>query len=174
MPFRAGRFHGDSRIISQNCFHMKILEHPAEHIISRYEGLRYFELSIRLVTGLLLLLDGMHFISHSVQLDDSLRLAMSVPMTEFIIITVGIIHLLGGTLIVLGLYTRIAIILQIPAILAEMYYTLPLYSYLGSWGMFASVFLLVLLVVLFFINSGRFSLDFYRRKRYQNIDDQME
>jgi hypothetical protein len=39
--------------------------------------------------------DGVHILSHAAQLEESLRLAMSVPMTAFLIIFIGVAHLLG-------------------------------------------------------------------------------
>jgi len=144
---------------------MKVLNHPSGQIISRHNGINYVELLLRIVTGLFLILDGVHILSHAAQLEESLRQTMSVSMTEFLIIFIGVAHMLGGAFIVLGLLTRVVIILQIPAILAEMYYIQPSSSFLGSWEILASSILLVLLVLLFVKNSGKFSMDYYRRKR---------
>lgn len=143
---------------------MKVLNRPAEQIIGKYNGIDYGELLLRIVTGLFLLLDGVHILSHAAQLEESLRQAMSVPMTAVLIIFIGVAHLLGGVFIVLGLLTRIVILLQIPAILAEMYYIQPPNSFLGNWEIAASAIVLVLLVILFVRNSGKFSMDYYRRK----------
>lgn len=148
---------------------MKVLNHPAEQIPGRYNGINCAELLLRIVTGLFLLLDGVHILSHAVQLEESLRQVMSVPMTAFLIIFIGVAHLLGGVFIVLGLLTRMVILLQIPAILAEMYYIQPPSSFLGNWEIVASAILLLLLVILFVRNSGKFSMDYYRMKRKDKI-----
>lgn len=144
---------------------MKALNHPAEQIPGRYNDINYVELLLRIVTGLFLILDGVHILSHATQLEESLRQAMSVPMTAFLVIFIGVVHLLGGAFIVLGLLTRIVILLQIPAILAEMYYIQPPNSFLGNFEVLASAILVILLVFLFVRNSGKFSMDYYRKKR---------
>jgi uncharacterized membrane protein YphA (DoxX/SURF4 family) len=143
---------------------MKVLHPPAELNIRQFHGNNYVELIIRIVTGLFLILDGVHILSHTAQLEELFRQVMSVPMEKFLIIFIGFAHLFGGTFIVLGLLTRIVIILQIPAILAEIYYIQPPNSFLGRWEIFGSALLLILLVFLFVKNSGNFSLDNYRKK----------
>jgi len=148
---------------------MKVLDPTAEQNISQYNGINYGELLIRIITGLFLILDGVHILSHTAQLEESLRQSMSVPMTTFLVIFIGVAHLLGGAFIILGLLTRIVIILQIPAVLAEMYYIQPPNSFLGNWEIAASAILLILLVFLFIKNSGKFSMDYYRKKRNNKI-----
>ena len=101
---------------------MKVLQQPAELNINQFNSFNYMALLIRIVTGLFLILDGIHILSHTQQLEELLQQVMSKPMATSLIIFIGFAHLFGGTFIVLGLLTRIVIILQIPAILAEMYY----------------------------------------------------
>jgi putative oxidoreductase len=146
---------------------MKVLDQSAEINNRKLNDVNYVELLIRIITGLFLILDGVHILSHAAQLEELLRQAMSTPMAEFLVIFIGVAHLFGGTFIVLGLLTRIVIILQIPAILAEMYYVKPPNSFLGSWEIVASAILLILLVFLFVKNSGKFSMDYYRKKKRQ-------
>jgi putative oxidoreductase len=143
---------------------MKVIHPPAELTIRQFHDINYVELIIRIATGLFLILDGVHILSHTSQLEELFRQVMSVPMAKFLIIFIGFAHLFGGTFIVLGLLTRIVIILQIPAILAEMYYIQPPNSFLGRWEILGSALLLILLVFLFVKNSGKFSLDYYRKK----------
>jgi uncharacterized membrane protein YphA (DoxX/SURF4 family) len=146
-----------------NHFEMRTIDHPVQHVISRYETLNYIEVTIRVAAGLLLVFDGMYFIGHSVQYNELLRQVLGVPRTEFLIIAIGIVHLSGGLLIVLGLFTRMVIIMQIPAILVEVYYILPLYSVLDNWEILASALLMILLVFIYMNRSGRYSLDHYLR-----------
>ncbi len=146
---------------------MKVLQRRPEIYISRYDGINYLELIIRIVTGLFLILDGVHVLSHNAQLVEIFSKTMSVPFSAFLIIFVGTVHLLGGTFIVLGLLTRIAILLQIPAILLEIYYIQPPNSFFGSGEIFASSLLLIPLVFLLVKNSGKFSMDYYRMKKHQ-------
>ena len=144
---------------------MKVLQQPAELNINQFNSFNYMALLIRIATGLFLILDGIHILSHTQQLEELLQQVMSKPMATSLIIFIGFAHLFGGTFIVLGLLTRIVIILQIPAILAEMYYIQPPNSFLGSWELIGSALLLILLVFLFVKNSGKFSMDYYRKKK---------
>jgi uncharacterized membrane protein YphA (DoxX/SURF4 family) len=144
---------------------MKSLHQPTEQNISQLNGINYLELIIRIVTGIFLILDGIHIISHTAQLEEFFRQVMSYSISEFLITVIGFVHLFGGTFIILGLITRIVIILQIPAILAEMYYIQPPNSFLGTWEIIGSAFLLMLLIFLFVKNSGNFSMDYYRKKK---------
>ena len=147
---------------------MKVLDRPTEINISQFDGIDYLELSIRIITGLFLILDGVHILSHNAQLEEIFSLVMSSPMAEFLIIFIGTVHLFGGTFIVLGLLTRIVIILQLPAILLEIYYIQAPNSFLGSWEIFACALLLIPLVYLYVKNSGKFSMDYYRMKKRQS------
>jgi uncharacterized membrane protein YphA (DoxX/SURF4 family) len=144
---------------------MKFLQQSTALDISRLSAMNYFELMIRIVAGIVLILDGVHILSHTAQLEELFRQVMSYSIAEVFIIFIGFVHLFGGTFIILGLLTRVVIILQVPAILAEMYYIQPPNSFLGSWEIIGSTILLLLLVFLFVKNSGKFSMDYYRKNR---------
>jgi uncharacterized membrane protein YphA (DoxX/SURF4 family) len=122
------------------------------------------ELGIRIIAGLFLILDGMHILTHITQLEDLLKSVMSVPKAAFLVYYIGVIHLLGGVFVILGLLTRLIILLQVPAILAEMYYINAPGSFLGSWEIVASSIILILLVIIFSTGSGKFSMDYYRKR----------
>ena len=151
---------------------MRILEHPTFQKIRQHKSINYFELLFRIITGIFLIVDGFHILSHVTELEASLWQTLSVPLTEFIVIFIGTVHLLGGAFIVLGLLTRIVLLLQIPAILAEMYYIQPPNHLLGDWEIVASSILLILLVLLFVKNSGKFSMDYYRKRPNNQFADQ--
>lgn len=147
---------------------MKTLHQPADLNVSQFKGINYLELIVRIVTGIFLVLDGIHILSHTAQLEVLFNQVMGSSNSAFLIIFIGVVHLFGGTFIVLGLLTRAVIILQIPAIIAEMYYIQPPNSFLGSWEIIGSLLLLILLVFLFVKSSGKFSMDYYRNKKRQS------
>lgn len=136
-----------------------------EQKISYTNVIFLFELGIRVITGLFLILDGIHILIHSTQLEELLKQIMSIPKANFVVNYIGFAHLFGGVFIILGLLTRVAILLQIPAVLAEMYYIQAPNSFLGNWEIIASTILLILLIYLFGRGSGKFSMDYYRMKR---------
>ena len=147
---------------------MKVIQQRPEINISQFDGINYLELTIRIITGLFLILDGVHILSYNAELEYVFVQVMSVPNAEFLIIFIGTIHLFGGTFIVLGLFTRIAIILQVPALFLEIYYIKPPNSFLGSSEIFASALLLIPLLFLFVKNSGKLSMDYYRMKKRES------
>lgn len=124
----------------------------------------YVEFGIRVFAGFFLILDGIHIISHSVQLEEILKQVISVTQANVLINYIGFAHLFAGAFIILGLITRIAIVVQIPAVLAEMYYIQPPNSFLGDWEIIAFTLLLGLLIYLFGTGSGKFSMDYYRKR----------
>ncbi len=144
---------------------MKVLHQHTDIYISKYDGVNYLELIIRIVAGLFIILNGLHILNHNPQLVELFSHSMGVPFASFLLIFIGSAHLFGGTFIVIGLFTRVVIILQIPAILAEIYYIQPPNSFLGSSEIFASALLMIPLFFLVIKNSGKFSLDYYRMKK---------
>ena len=144
---------------------MKTVVQPGGLYRKQSTGIIYIELIFRIVVGLFLVFDGIHILSHNVQLQELFSKTMSIHTAVFLINFIGVAHLLGGTFIVIGLLTRVAIVVQVPAILAEMYYVQPPGSFLGDWEILGSAILLVLLVFLFIKNSGRFSMDYFRKRK---------
>lgn len=143
---------------------MRITNRIGRPVINHLVTKDYIELGIRIFTGLFLIIDGIHIISHSVQLEGILKQAMSVTLADILINYIGFAHLFAGGFIILGLITRIAIAIQIPAVLAEMYYIQPPDSFLGDWEIIAFTLLLGLLIYLFGTGSGKFSMDYYRKR----------
>jgi putative oxidoreductase len=148
----------------QETGYMRILHYFKRPLINHLVAKDYVELGIRIFTGLFLILDGIHIISHSVQLEETLKQAMSVSQANLLINYIGFAHLFAGAFIILGLITRVAIAIQIPAVLAEMYYIQPPNSFLGDWEIIAFTVLLGLLIYLFGTGSGKFSMDYYRKR----------
>jgi uncharacterized membrane protein YphA (DoxX/SURF4 family) len=76
-------------------------------------------------------------------------------------------HILGGPLIIAGLFTRFVCLLQLPVLLGAVIFVnypkgfLSIGSYLELW---VSLLVLVALVVFMIFGAGRYSLDAKRRK----------
>ena len=67
-------------------------------------------------------------------------------------------HVLGGGLIFLGLYTRLWALLQLPIVFAAVFFVNITAEYVNS-ELWLSVLVLVLLALFLVIGSGPFSLD---------------
>ena len=146
---------------------MKEIQLPTKEQKSQYDLSHYLELIIRIIVGLFLILNGVYFLNNNAPLEELLGRGMSVLVSELIIIFIGTVHLFGGVLIVIGLFTRLAIVLQIPAVLLESYFIKPPASFIGNSDMYVSILILIPLFFLFVRNSGAFSLDYYKIKKHQ-------
>ena len=86
----------------------------------------------------------------------------AVVLSHYIIFA----HILGGPLIFFGLFTRIVCLIQIPILIgAVIFINLPkgLLS-IGNMELWASIVVLVGLVVFMVFGAGRFSIDAKRRR----------
>jgi uncharacterized membrane protein YphA (DoxX/SURF4 family) len=68
------------------------------------------------------------------------------------------VHLAGGTLIFLGLFTRMAAIFQLPIVFGAVFFVNILLSFVNS-ELWLSILVLALLVLFVIIGSGPWSLD---------------
>jgi len=78
---------------------------------------------------------------------------------------IGFAHLLGCVFIVLGLFIRISIFVQLPALLAELYYLVFLDTVLGTGSVMIFILLLVFLIQLFARRADKSSMDYYRKRQ---------
>ncbi len=124
----------------------------------------FIQLGIRLLTGFLLMVKGFYFVSHSVALETLLRQTVSPSEVSFLLSYIGFAHLFGGAFIILGLLTRFAVILQIPVIIGAVYYNLSPNALASNGEIVLSIIVLILLVYILIKGSGKFSMDFYRKR----------
>jgi len=117
---------------------------------------------IRMVLGLLLLVKGIVFLNKAAYLRDLIieNQAIEQPpeVISAIIIYVTYVHLVGGAAIFLGLFTRLASLLQLPIVFGAVFFVNILSSFVNS-ELWLSVLVLALLVMYVFIGSGPLSLD---------------
>jgi putative oxidoreductase len=117
---------------------------------------------IRMLLGLLLIAKGISFLINAGYLRDLIiqNEAISQPQEVItaIIYYVTYVHLVGGALIFLGLFTRLASIFQLPIVLGAVFFVNDMHSFLNS-ELWLSVITLALLVLFVIIGSGPLSLD---------------
>lgn len=124
----------------------------------------YLHFSIRLVLGLLLLLKGIYFVSHSHQLEAIIVESNAATAVNFMVGYISFAHLFGGVFIMLGLLTRIAVILQIPILIGALYYNLTPSAFGTGAELLLSIIVLVLLIYVLLYGSGSISMDDYLKK----------
>ena len=119
---------------------------------------------IRILLGLLLIIKGATFLSNATYLRDLIienkSLSQSPEMITAILYYVTYIHLVGGTLIFLGLFTRLSAIFQLPIILGAIFFVNYTLSFVNS-ELWLSVIVLALLALFIVIGSGPLSLDHF-------------
>jgi putative oxidoreductase len=119
---------------------------------------------IRMLLGLLLIVKGIAFFSNAAFLRDLIIENQKVNQPEGVITAiiyyVTYVHLVGGALIFLGLFTRLAAIFQLPIVLGAVFFINIMTSFVNS-ELWLSVIVLALLVLFIIIGSGPLSLDNY-------------
>ncbi|MBC6489691.1 DoxX family membrane protein [Flavihumibacter stibioxidans] len=110
---------------------------------------------IRIALGIFLCIKGVQFVYNMSEL--LARVDANLPMPEFAMVVLGhyifVAHLLGGILLVLGAYTRIASLIQIPIVLGAIFFV---NSSRELWRPFPEliVSLVVLLLLVYFLVAG--------------------
>ena len=117
---------------------------------------------IRMLLGIFLVVKGMIFFNNSGYLRyliiDKGAIKQSPEIISAIIYYVSYIHVLGGGLIFLGLYTRLWALLQLPVVFAAVFFVNITAPYVNS-ELWLSILVLALLALFLVIGSGPLSLD---------------
>ena len=120
---------------------------------------------LRVALGLCLFFKGFTFMRDTVALQIMLSERGLSNYAEWLPLVITWIHLLGGFLIIIGLLTRWAVLLQIPILLGAVILVG------SSQGVFAAetefvfaLFVLLLLVFFFFEGGGPISIDNFIKK----------
>ena len=113
---------------------------------------------IRILLGSFLIYKGINFSTHTEYLYDILNPLDEYLGKVFLVHYVTMAHMTGGILIIIGLLTRVAAIIQVPALIGAV-----LINFIGvmSTGNLATAFA-VLVITLFFVfyGSGKHSVDY--------------
>lgn len=125
--------------------------------------------ALRIFLGLALILKAIHFIVRPEQVEAFMS-KVDLPFWSFLSVhLIVIIHLAGGVLLMLGLLTRIAALIQIPFLLGAAF-LVHLDQGLFSEQQSLELVILVLFLLCFFViyGGGVFSLDYAIRSRLGN------
>lgn len=122
----------------------------------------------RVALGLCLFLKGFGFIQNNVQLTGFFSATSYFGRATWINTVIPWIHLLGGTMIIAGLFTRLWTLVQIP-ILAGAIFFVNRGVFAGESDIMFPIIILILLFFFFIEGSGPISLDNYF-KHYRSIN----
>lgn len=121
----------------------------------------------RIVMGVFITYKGLHFITHMNDLETTTSginvWFAGAALAHYVIFA----HILGGPLIIFGLYTRIVSGLQIPILLGAVFlvnYPKGFLSIGQHMELWLSIVVLVGLIVFMVFGAGRYSIDAKRRK----------
>jgi len=118
--------------------------------------------AIRMLLGLYLVMKGIAFFNNAAYLRyliiESGAIRQSPRMILVIIYYVTYMHMLGGGLIFLGLFTRLWALLQLPIVFAAVFFVNITSPFVNS-ELWLSILVLALLLLFLVIGSGPFSLD---------------
>jgi putative oxidoreductase len=124
----------------------------------------------RVVMGVFITYKGLHFITHMQDLELTAAGVnvwfAGAALSHYIIFA----HILGGPLIVFGLFTRIACALQIPILLGAVFLVNAPRGFLSvgqHMELWLSIVVLVGLVVFMVFGAGRYSIDAKRRREME-------
>lgn len=114
----------------------------------------------RVILGLILVLKAIFFISNAGLLREMLIESRFATAVGFFTAYVMVGHLLGGVLIVAGLFLRIAVVVQLPLLLGALFFIIPQQGFEAMGSDFAvSAIALVLSILLLVKGGGKFSMD---------------
>ena len=124
----------------------------------------------RIVLGIFITYKGLQFITHMDELKNTTAgintWFAGAVLAHYVIFA----HILGGPMIVAGLFTRIICLLQLPILIGAVVFVnapkghLSVGSYMELW---LSLLVLVGLIVFIVFGAGRYSLDAKRRREME-------
>lgn len=132
---------------------------------------RHYSIEVlRIILGILLFYKGYYFVENIDVIygliEDNLQIS-SFVIAHYVVAA----HLVGGLMIIFGLFTRLTVAVQLPILMGAVFFINPRNIYLDTASELEySILVLVLLIVFFFYGGGKWSLDhqIIRRKEREN------
>jgi putative oxidoreductase len=119
---------------------------------------------IRIALGIFLLLKGLGFMDNTANLrsiiENQTDISVSPGILMALVYYVTFVHLVGGTLIALGILTRFSSLMQIPVVFGAVFFVNFLQSPFNT-DLISSIVVLIFLVVFAVLGPGKISLENY-------------
>jgi putative oxidoreductase len=125
---------------------------------------------LRVALGLCLFFKGFEFIQNNVELTSFFSATSYFQKATWLNTVIPWVHLLGGSMIIVGLFTRLWTLVQIPILLGAVFFVNATTGpFAGESNLMFPVIILILLVFFFIEGGGPISLDNYF-KNYRAIN----
>ena len=127
---------------------------------------------LRAGLGLCLFIKGIQFIYNSILLDQVFAGSLFLSKVSWLSTIIPYVHLLGGALIIAGLFTRFICLVHIPILLGAVFFVNMKQGFF-SGGTDLPFSIIILMFLFFFLieGGGYFSLDHrYFSGKMQNVD----
>jgi putative oxidoreductase len=119
---------------------------------------------LRVLLGLCLFIKGIGFIQNSVLLPSLLVQTSFLQKALWLSDVIPWLHLLGGSMILAGLFTRFWTLIQIPILLGAIFFVNSKTGlFAGQSDLLFSIIVLILLIFFFIEGGGPLSMDNYFR-----------
>jgi len=120
----------------------------------------------RILLGLSLFVKGILFIQNKSLITNVIEHTSLLRGNEWLEVLIPWMHLLGGVFIIIGLFTRIAIMIQIPILIgAIVFVNAKKGVYAGDSELLLAIILLIILLFFLFEGGGPLSWDKYLNKQ---------
>ena len=125
--------------------------------------------AIRVALGLCLFVKGFGFIKNNAVLEEYISTTSFVENASWLTTLIPWVHLLGGSMIIAGLFTRLGALLQIPILLGAVFFVNARKGiFAGESDLLFSIIILVLLLFFLLEGGGPLSLDNYFARSDKN------
>jgi uncharacterized membrane protein YphA (DoxX/SURF4 family) len=108
---------------------------------------------LRVALGISLFFKGIFFLANTSTLEELVRGSLVANRADWMVIFITWSHLLGGFLIIIGLLTRWAVLLQIPILMGAIVFINTQRDAFGAFEL-PFAFIILLLLLLFLIEGG--------------------
>lgn len=119
---------------------------------------------VRIFLGVFLFLKGLGFMENTAYLrsiiENQSDISLSPGLLMALIYYVTFVHMVGGLLIAIGIFTRFSSFIQIPAVFGAVFF-INLFRSPFNTDLYSSVASLILLAIFTVIGSGKLSLNRY-------------
>jgi uncharacterized membrane protein YphA (DoxX/SURF4 family) len=121
---------------------------------------------LRVSFGILLVFKGYSFISHTQELEAIISTGSFKSGAKVLAQYVTFSHFFGGAMIILGLLTRLAAVIQIPVMLGAIFFANTANGFMNVDSQLGLCILILILLIFFVLEGGgAYSMDRYLKRK---------